>query len=112
MTAPRTRKANAPDMSNAPDPQDHKSPAQREAEAIDTIELEFRGGKFTVPAHPDDFPVLASQAFSKNMNIDGIEHLLGPRQWALFLSKNPRKKDFDEFARQFFTSMGFGDEGN
>ena len=112
MTAPRTRKANAPDMTGAPEPQDRKSPAQREAENIDTLELEYGGAVFTVPSDPDDFPVLAAQAFSKNLNIDGLEHLLGARQWAMFISKSPRKRDIDGLVKQLFANLGFGDSGN
>lgn len=111
MTTPRTRKANAPAMDNAPEPQDHKAP-RREAEGAETVSLEFKGATYDIPADQEDWPLRAVQAFSKGMAIDGVEHLLGPRQWALFMKGNPTKRNFDEFSEQIAEEYGFGTAGN
>lgn len=98
---------------NAPRPQDHKkSAAQREADGDATVEIVFRGEKFRVAADMDDWHVLAVQAFSRGRNIDAIEMLLGPRQWARYLTKFSKKRDFDEFAELVAIRFGFGAAGN
>lgn len=112
MTTPRTRKANAPAMDNAPEPQDHKSPAQREAEGAEFISIEHAGRTFEVIADQDDWPLLAIQAFSKNLGIDAIEHLLGPRQWGMYLATNPTRRDFNVFSDKLAEEFGFGTTGN
>lgn len=94
-----------------------KSAPQREAEAVegDVIEmvtLEFHGDKFKVPADQDDWPILAVQAFSKGLAIDGIEHILGRVQWARFIQKFPRKRQFGEFSDLIAEEFGFADAGN
>jgi len=112
MTTARTRKTNAPDLSNAPEPQDHKSPAQREADKTEFVNIEHGGRTFEIVADQDDWPLLAIQAFSKNLGIDAIEHLLGPRQWAMYLSTNPTRRDFNEFSEKIAEEFGFGTAGN
>lgn len=116
MTTPKkapVRRSNAPAMDNAPEPQDHlKSVAQREAEVDENVVIDFRGNEFTIPADQDDWPILAVQAFSNGRNIDAIQHLLGPRQWALYSAKFPKKRDFDEFAEAIAENFGFGTAGN
>ncbi|MGX6508288.1 hypothetical protein [Rhodococcus sp. SJ-2] len=112
MTTPRTRKANAPAMDNAPQPQDHKSPARREAEGDENVTITFRGHDFIIPADQEDWPIIAVQAFSNGRNIDAIQHLLGPRQWAVYSTKFPKSRDFNEFAEVIAESFGFGNTGN
>lgn len=99
---------------HAPRPQDRKpkSAPQREAEQDETVVLEFRGEKFVVPADPDDWHILATQAFSNGRNIDAVQHLLGPRQWARYVAKFTKKRDFDGFAEVVAETFGFGSSGN
>jgi len=109
----RTRKANAPDMSNAPEPQDHKTPAEKEAKSEDGMTtLDFHGQKFTVPSDQDDWPILAVQAMSKSMHIDGMQHLLGPVQWQKFVTLFPTRRQFNEFSKALAAELGFETLGN
>lgn len=105
-----------PRPDGAPVPQDYKPPrktaAQREAEGAETIVIEYGGMEFEIPGSLDDWPIVAVQAASKEQHIDAIEHILGPKQWAVFLSKFPRKRNFDEFADLVAEEMGFNTAGN
>lgn len=93
-------------------PQDHKkSAAQREAEGDEYVVIEYSGQEFKILADQDDWPVLAIQAFSKRLGIDAIEHLLGPQQWARFVTKFPKKRQFDEFSEVIAAEFGFGSSG-
>ncbi|MFD7045717.1 hypothetical protein [Rhodococcus jostii] len=93
-------------------PQDHKKPAaQREAEGDQTVLIEYGGLEFEILADQDDWPVLAIQAFSKRLGIDAIEHLLGPVQWARFVTRFPKKRQFDEFSEVIAAEFGFGSSG-
>ncbi|QIS00992.1 hypothetical protein F5X71_00400 [Nocardia brasiliensis] len=118
MTAPRTpRKAPAKRATpykpaGVKQPQDHKPPAQREADGDDEVTVEFRGESFTVPADTDDWPTLAHQALGSNRHIDGMEILLGPKQWPRLIRLCPKKRDFEEFSQMLADVMGFGTAGN
>jgi hypothetical protein len=105
-----------PRPDGAPIPEDYKPPrktaAQREAEGASTVVIEYGGEEFEIPASVDDWPIVAVQAAGKEQHIDAIEHLLGPKQWAVFLSKFPRKRNFDEFADLVAEEMGFNTAGN
>lgn len=100
---------------NAPRPQDRKAPkksaAQREAEADEFLYIDFYGETFQVIADQEEWPILAAQAFSKRQSIDAIEHLLGPRQWALFVTRFPKTRQFNEFAELVAEEFGFGTSG-
>lgn len=113
------RRPNAPHIpENAPRPRDHmpkregKAAPQREAEGDENVELNFRGTTFTVPADQEEWPILAVQAFANGRNIDAVQHLLGPRQWAVYVTKNGKKRDFDAFAELIADVFGFGAPGN
>lgn len=94
-------------------PSDEADAPQREAEdEIETITLDFHGQKFTLPADQEDWPILATQAFSKGLAIDGIELILGRVQWARFVAKFPRKRQFTEFSDLIAEEFGFGSAGN
>ncbi|MDG3012144.1 hypothetical protein G4X40_18540 [Rhodococcus sp. D2-41] len=102
---------------NAPRPQDRKpkkrKPApRREAEGDEMVVIEFGGREYEVPADQDDWPILAVQAFSRQQHIDAIEHLLGPRQWAQFIVRHPKKRDFEAFSERIADEFGFGGAGN
>lgn len=108
---PRGTKAAAADLALVDEPK--KSAAQREGEdAVEMVELEFHGEKFKLPADQEDWPILATQAFSKGWAIDGIEHILGRGQWARFVNKFPRKRQFNEFSDLIAEEFGFGTAGN
>ena len=75
-------------------PEDHKkSAAQTEAEGIETIDVEWRGLSFTVPADADDYPLEAVMAFERGENFAALEMILGPKSWAEFVRTKPLKRD-------------------
>lgn len=93
----------------APRPQDHKkSAAQREAEGDEYVVIEYEGEEFKILADQEEWPTVAVQAFSKQLMIDAIEHLLGPQQWARFITKFPKQRQFNDFGRVVAQEFGFG----
>lgn len=107
-----TPAANAPDMTLAPEPQDHKSAAQKEAEGAESVTVEYEGQKFVVPLDQDDWPILAIQAMSRNMHIDGVQHLLGAQQWARFVTLFPTRRHFNAFSVVLAEALGVDALGN
>lgn len=111
MTTPRTRKANAPVMDNAPKPQDHKEPARHEADGDDVLTIEFHGTDFEIPV-PDDWTLDAVEAFSKGDPFTGLREILGTDQWATFKANFNRRKYLEEFSNLVGQELGFGTTGN
>lgn len=97
------------------EPQDRlpkkKTAAQREAERDETVTIEFHGMEFELLADQDEWPIVAVQAFANGKNIDGIEQLMGPVQWAKFVSRFPKRRHFSEFADIFSVEFGFKSPG-
>lgn len=111
MTTPRTRKANAPAMDNAPEPQDHKSPAQREAEAIETVTVPFRGIDFEIPV-TDDWTIDALEAFTAGDQFRGLREVLGQEQYDTFKKNFNRRRYLDEFSKLMSEELGLDTPGN
>ena len=111
MTTPRTRKANAPAMDNAPEPQDHKSPAQREADGDREMELEFDGKTYIV-ASSMEYTKGVARAMDQRLGTVMVEKLLGPEQYAKFVATDPFDGDYGRLVKAWIEATGFGDEGN
>lgn len=83
-------------------PQDHKSPAQRDAEGAEVVEIEHNGVTYTIPADADDWTVETTLAFEEGKAMSGIRGVLGPKQWATYLKSKPVNADardlFDKIA--------------
>lgn len=117
---PRGRIMNRPTgsriPSHAPKPQDHKPPqktaAQREAEGIETVEVEFDDVVYSIMADPVDWPLDATEAFEQGKALTAIRGLLGEKQWRVVRSKNYRNKDFNELFHLLARAGGFGPAGN
>lgn len=101
---------------SAPPPQDHKpkkTPAQkkaaaaaRKAEAEDGyITVEQCGLSLQIPI-AGKVPLAAYIAFDKGNELEGTELLLGPKQWAAFLAKNPTIADFGAVGKQILEQTG------
>jgi len=110
---------------NAPRPQDRqqRQPTRAEREAADAArrrELEdepdhvftFRGFTFRFPKDEGLWPMEAIQAFSNDRHIDGVEHLLGPRQWARIKTMRLTLNDFGELSDVISAQAGFTSRGN
>lgn len=108
-SAPRKRAARP---ATPKQPSDHQKPAaQREAEGDPTVTIPYGGEKFVIPADQENWPILAVQAFAAMRNIDAIEHLLGPVQWARFVTFFPKRKQFNEFSDLIAVEFGFKSAG-
>lgn len=100
---------------NAKRPQDHKAPkktaAQIEAEGIETVDIEWRDLTFTVPATPDDWPVVITLAFEEGKAATGVKGMLGREQWAELMKTKPRNRDLGELFDEIAAAVGLGDAG-
>lgn len=90
-------------------PQDRKPPkktaAQREAEGVDTVPVEWEGLTFYVPSDPDEWDFwTVTEPLSANNIPQGLMGLLGPKQ-ALELRKAKPKLSNTE-ARALFDAIG------
>ena len=91
-------------------PQDRKkSAAQIEAEGIETTTTEWRDLSFTVPTDPDDWPAEVLLLFEKGQNANGLQEILGPKQWAKFMATKPRKRDVLNLFEVLGESLGLGE---
>ena len=111
MTTARTRKTNAPDMSKAPTPQDHKSPAQAEAEGEATTTIEWDGLEFEILSDPDDWDFwTVVEPLSANNVVQATLGLLGPKQTLKLRQARPKIKptDFASLFQAIQEQVGFG----
>lgn len=118
----------APSMSRAPKPKDRqpkkataKPAVQREAEAenstdvaehIDMIEVPYDGETYTIPADPQDWPIMATRAFEKGHMVSAIEELVGGVQFNRMARKGYRNRHFAEIYDAFAEVGGFKTSGN
>lgn len=94
-------------------PQDHqKSAAQVEAEGVQTIDVEWRGHTFTVPADADDWTVEAMMAFEEGLNAHGLKAILEPAAWAELMATKPRKRDLMDLFDAMAKALGMDSSGN
>lgn len=82
------------------------TPAQIEAEDIDTIEIEFKGETYVFPAALEDasgdvLDHIESQQLGK-----ALRGLIGREEWAKFKSTNPTIKDYGELFGAFAREVG------
>lgn len=108
---------------NAPRPQDRlpkqrkpkkrkKSAAEREAEGIETVEVEYDGEVYEIPADVQDWPVDVSEAFERGLAVTAIRGLLGRDQWAKVSAKKYRLRQLGEMYERLAEAGGFSDSGN
>lgn len=103
MTTPRKRVP-----ATAPKPQDRnpkKSAEARQAEADGFVAIEQCGVTLKIPI-AGKVPLKAYMAFKNNDELRGTELLLGEKQWAAFLEKNPTVDDFAEIGEKLTDLMG------
>lgn len=113
--APAKRASAGTIPANAPKPQDRKpkkSAPQREAEGITTIEIEYDGEFYEIPADPADWPITASEALENKRVISAVRLMLGPQQWAKVARKGYRNRQFSEMFDLIANEGGFENAGN
>lgn len=105
---PKTGDANGSTIAEHPEDVEKKS---RYADAISFVDdqtvIEFRKTKFAFPTSRAMWPTKAFQAFQRQRHADGVELVLGPKQWELFNQIAPAIADFWEFLPLFAEAAGF-----
>lgn len=98
---------------NAKRPQDHKPPkksaAQREAEGVETTDIEWQGLTLTLPTDSDDWSVESVLLFEKGQNANGLMEILGPVQWAKVMKTKPTKRDLGKLFEEMGEVFGVGE---
>lgn len=96
-------------------PQDHKSPAQREAEHETTTTIDYamavKGDKvkefrFVIPSSLDDSPVEVMEAFELGRAAQGLAAILGAKQWGQFKKERPTVGQLNELTNVVAKAMG------
>jgi hypothetical protein len=118
----RPRELNPPRRSripaHAPRPQDHKrskkkkTAAQREAEGIETTDVEFDGEVYTIPADPLDWDVEVTEAFEQGKVVTAVRGMLGPKQWRTVAAKGYTNRQFSKLFDLIARAGGFKNAGN
>lgn len=73
----------------------------------DVTTVKFRGATFTFPSSTRDWPIRAMQRFQHRDHADGLELLLGAKQWGRFNEVAPLVSDLWEFLPIFAAAAGF-----
>ena len=109
---------------NAPRPQDHKPKASEEPEddypaavvdeatGILMVTIHHDGLDLSIPADPEDWPIMATRAFEQGKIITAIENLLSTREFAKLAAKNYRNKEFGKLYERLAKAGGFDNSGN
>ena len=109
---------------HAPRPQDHKPKASEEPEddypaavvdeatGILMVTIHHDGLDLSIPADPEDWPIMATRAFEQGKIITAIENLLSTREFAKLAAKNYRNKEFGKLYERLAKAGGFDNSGN
>jgi hypothetical protein len=92
-------------------PQDHKPPAQAEAEGDDTVEFEHKGVVYTAPANLDKTKGVAKLLDERRGTL-ALEKLLGPAEFKKFLDTDPYDSEYATMLDAWANAAGFEDQGN
>lgn len=114
--APRRPERPAP----RPVPQDHRpaaeeehpTPVMDEATGILMVTIHHDGLDLSIPADPEDWPIMATRAFEQGKIITAIENLLSTREFAKLAAKNYRNKQFGKLYERLAKAGGFDTSGN
>ena len=107
----------------APRPQDRKPKASGpeddypaavidEATGILTVTIHHDDMDLSIPADPEDWPIMATRAFEQGKIITAIENLLSAGDFAKVASKNYRNKEFGKLYERLAKAGGFDSSGN
>ena len=115
MTAPKKAPAKRA-MPHRPagvrEPQDHLKPAaQREAEAAETVEFDYKGVTYTAPANLERTRGVARALDNRQITI-ALEKLLDPEEFKKFLDTDPYDADFGHLLDTWSEACGFENSGN
>jgi hypothetical protein len=72
--------------------------AEPPSEAVELVEIDYKGAVFTVPKYADDWNTEDLETmYRKDNAFDLIRACIGPDQYAKFQAKFPKFRDFKEF---------------
>lgn len=95
-------------------PQDRrpKTAVQAEADGDPTVDVEWEGLTFTVPASVDDWPIAALDHYEMDRGLAFLRELLGAKQFAQFTAGGNRKaRDANSLAAAIQKKAGYGEPG-
>lgn len=85
---------------------------EAEATGVDTVEHEYKGYTYTVPATVDDWPLGALRAARNGDPLGVLETILGDEQFAVFETRNGTVRDLRKFSEEVSNLSGFTELGN
>lgn len=88
------------------------TPAEVEASGADTIDIDYGGNTYTVPASPDLWDIEVLELAEAGQNTKVIRAVLGDKQYEAFKAANPKVKALKEFDALLQERYGFGSSGN
>ena len=108
---------------HAPRPTDRKAKASEadeeyptavmdEATGILMVTIRHDGLDLSIPADPEDWPIMATRAFEQGKIITAIENLLSTREFSEVAAKGYRNKDFGKLYERLARAGGFDNSGN
>lgn len=82
--------------------------AALEAEATNSTLRQFScdGETYTVEGEVEEWDLQVMKAYEDGKMITVAEELLGPKQWAKFMAKRPKNKNFTELTEKMFAVIG------
>ncbi len=92
------------------EPQDHKSPAQAEAEGDEYVEWEHSGVTYTAPG--PDYVKGIYALLERGRGTLALEKLLGPEQYKAFLATDPFDREYGEMMDKWAEAGGLDSAGN
>lgn len=111
---------------NAPRPQDHlktrktkkpkpkraRSAVEREARGIETVDVDYDGETYVIPAEVLDWSLDATVAFEEGRAVTAMRILLAPKQFRTLMSKGYTNRQFAELFDLLAKAGGFETSGN
>lgn len=89
-----------------------ESAIEAEATGVDTVDHEYKGHTYAVPATVDDWPLSALRAARNGDPLGVLEKILGDEQFAVFEARNGTVRDLRQFSEEVSNLSGFAELGN
>lgn len=122
MPNSRNRNRNRrPRPEGAPEPRDYQAPksaAQAEAEGDETVAVQWRGMRLSVPARPESWPYWTVMRHLGTDLPTAVCNLIGPQQTAQIYARHPEltarqaSEMFADLFNEIARAVGFGNAGN
>lgn len=90
---------------------EQKEPARIEAEADETVVVDYGGEKYTFPASLDDADGGVIDAVDDQKLSYALRALLSPEDWKRFKATKPKVRDYDGLFGAFAKSIGLETTG-